>query len=151
MTTTPTPTGLLSLLAPRRLAYLGKTIPLLWERRGQCPGTTPVLVRHEKIVVECNLGDVKKAKVWLKKAMIDGMDGALKDPCAEGPPSAGRRGSGRATTSQCRPRPSTQTPRELISCGRQNAPGTSQLLQLVSQELQEPDHALMPHKHRYAV
>jgi hypothetical protein len=47
-----------------------------------------------------------------------------------------------------RPRPSTQTPIELLSCGRQNAPGTSQLLQLVSQELQEPDHILVPYEHR---
>src|SRR5215217_6603292 len=47
-----------------------------------------------------------------------------------------------------RPRPSTQTPIELLSCGRQNAPGTSQLLQLVSQELQEPDHIFVPYEHR---
>src|SRR5215217_2366353 len=49
-----------------------------------------------------------------------------------------------------RPRPSTQTPIELLSCGRQNAPGTSPLLQLVSQELQQPDHVLMPYEHRHA-
>ena len=37
-----------------------------------------------------------------------------------------------------------------ISSGRQNAPGTAGLLQAVPQELQEPDHVLMPYEHRYS-
>ena len=40
---------------------------------------------HASSVQEENRLLVKKAKVWLRKAMIDGMNGALKDPCAEGP------------------------------------------------------------------
>jgi hypothetical protein len=37
---------------------------------------------------------------------------------------------------------------EPIICGRRDAPGTSQLFQAVAQELQEPDHVLVPYEHR---
>jgi DNA polymerase-1 len=52
---------------------------LLWERRGECPGVLPVATVHDEIVVECDERDAEKAEVWLKKAMVDGMDEVLND------------------------------------------------------------------------
>jgi hypothetical protein len=43
------------------------------------------------------------------------------------------------------------TSNELITCGATgDDPATAQLLQAVAQELQEPEHVLMPYKHCYA-
>jgi DNA polymerase I len=48
-------------------------LALLWERRGECPGTTPVLVCHDEIVIECDAERTTDAKAWLEGAMIEGM------------------------------------------------------------------------------
>ncbi len=45
---------------------------------------TPWLGHHE-ILVECDEDDAEKGEAWLKKAMIDGMDGVLNGPEVEGP------------------------------------------------------------------
>ena len=71
------PNRLLSLLAPRRLAYLEKPHILSWERRDQCPRAIPVLVCHDEAVVECDAEQAADAKAWLEKAMIGGMDAVM--------------------------------------------------------------------------
>ena len=71
------PNRLLSLLAPRRLAYLEKPHILSWERRDQCPRAIPVLVCHDEVVVECEAERAADAKVWLERAMVEGMDTVL--------------------------------------------------------------------------
>ena len=48
-------------------------LALLWERRGECLGTTPVLVCHDEIVIECDAERTTDAKAWLEGAMIEGM------------------------------------------------------------------------------
>jgi DNA polymerase I-like protein with 3'-5' exonuclease and polymerase domains len=40
---------------------------------------------HDEIVVERDEGDAKEVEAWLKRAMVDGMDGVLNAPDAEGP------------------------------------------------------------------
>ena len=45
----------------------------------------PILAVHDKIVVECDEGDAEEVEAWLKRAMVDGMDGVLNAPDAEGP------------------------------------------------------------------
>jgi DNA polymerase I len=45
----------------------------LWERRNECPGAVPVLVCHDEVVVKCDTERAAEAKVWLEKAMIEGM------------------------------------------------------------------------------
>ena len=47
---------------------------MLWKRRDECPGAVPVLVCHDEIAVECEAERAADVKVWLEKAMIDGMD-----------------------------------------------------------------------------
>jgi hypothetical protein len=37
----------------------------------------PVLVCHAEIVVECDAEQAEEAKVWLEKAMIEGMEAVL--------------------------------------------------------------------------
>ncbi len=37
-------------------------------------GAVPVLVCHDEVVVECDAKQAADAKVWLEKAMIEGMD-----------------------------------------------------------------------------
>jgi DNA polymerase-1 len=54
-------------------------LALLWERRGDCPGAVPVLVVHDEIVVECEVGQAEAAGAWLKQAMLDAM-APLIDP-----------------------------------------------------------------------
>src|SRR5215217_1967426 len=49
-------------------------LALLWERRDECPGAVPVLVCHDEVVVECDAQQAEDVKVWLQKAMIEGMD-----------------------------------------------------------------------------
>jgi DNA polymerase-1 len=49
-------------------------LALLWERRSECPGAVPVLVCHDEVVVECTAEQAADVKVWLEKAMIEGMD-----------------------------------------------------------------------------
>jgi DNA polymerase I len=58
---------------------------LLWERRGECPGAVPILAVHDEIVVEVDKDKAEEAQAWLKAAMVEGMEGALNDPDAEGP------------------------------------------------------------------
>jgi DNA polymerase I-like protein with 3'-5' exonuclease and polymerase domains len=52
-------------------------LALLWERRGECPGAMLVLVCHDEVVVECDAEQAAAAKVWLEKAMIEGMEAVL--------------------------------------------------------------------------
>ena len=40
---------------------------------------------HDEIVVECDEDEAEKVKVWLEKAMIDGMDEVLNGPEVGGP------------------------------------------------------------------
>jgi DNA polymerase-1 len=47
---------------------------VLWERRDECPRAVPILVAHDEVVVECEAERAADVKVWLEKAMIDGMD-----------------------------------------------------------------------------
>jgi len=49
-------------------------LPLLWERRGECPGAVPALLCHDEVVIECDAEKAANAKAWLEKAMIEGMD-----------------------------------------------------------------------------
>ena len=60
-------------------------LALLYERRGECPGAYPILAVHDEIVVECNEEDANKAEAWLKKVMIDGMEGVLNDHKVDAP------------------------------------------------------------------
>jgi DNA polymerase-1 len=48
-------------------------LSLLWERRDECPGAVPIIVCHDEVVVECDTEQAEDAKVWLEKAMIEGM------------------------------------------------------------------------------
>jgi DNA polymerase I-like protein with 3'-5' exonuclease and polymerase domains len=50
---------------------------LLWERRGEGPGAVSVLVCHDEVVVECDAEQAADAKVWLEKAMVDGIEAVL--------------------------------------------------------------------------
>jgi DNA polymerase I len=54
-------------------------LALLWERRGECPGATPVLVCHDEVVVECNAEQAEDAKAWLEIVMSEGMDTVMND------------------------------------------------------------------------
>jgi DNA polymerase-1 len=54
-------------------------LALLWECRGECPGAMSVLVCHDEVVVECDAEQAAAAKVWLEKAMIEGMEAALNN------------------------------------------------------------------------
>jgi DNA polymerase-1 len=48
-------------------------LALLWERRGEVPGASPVLVVHDEIVVECDTDQAEAVAAWLRQAMRDGM------------------------------------------------------------------------------
>jgi DNA polymerase I-like protein with 3'-5' exonuclease and polymerase domains len=52
-------------------------LDLLWERRSECPGAVPVLVCHYEVVVEYDAEQAADAKIWLVKAMIEGMEDIL--------------------------------------------------------------------------
>ena len=39
----------------------------------------PIIALHDEIVVECNEGCVEKVKVWLEKAMTEGMMEVLNE------------------------------------------------------------------------
>jgi DNA polymerase-1 len=52
-------------------------LALLWDRRDECPGAVPVLVCHDEVVVECDAEKAADAKVWLEKAMVEGMETVL--------------------------------------------------------------------------
>jgi DNA polymerase-1 len=54
-------------------------LALLWERRGEVPGASPVLAVHDEIVVECDQGQAQAVADWLKRAMVDAM-APLTDP-----------------------------------------------------------------------
>ena len=60
-------------------------LTLLYERRAESPGAVPILAVHDEIVVECDETEARGVEVWLKKAMLDGMDGVLNAPDVEGP------------------------------------------------------------------
>jgi hypothetical protein len=46
---------------------------LLWEQRDECPGTVPVLVCHDEVVIECDAEQAADVKSWLVKTKIEGM------------------------------------------------------------------------------
>jgi DNA polymerase I-like protein with 3'-5' exonuclease and polymerase domains len=48
-------------------------LALLWERRSDCPTARPILFNHDEIVVEVPEEDGEAARVWLERAMTDGM------------------------------------------------------------------------------
>jgi len=54
-------------------------LAVLWERKGECSGAIPVLVCHDEVVVECDADKAQKAKEWLEKAMIEGMDVVMNE------------------------------------------------------------------------
>ena len=53
-------------------------LALLWERRDECPGAVPVLVCHDKVVVECDAEQAAGVKARLEEAMAEGMEAVLK-------------------------------------------------------------------------
>ena len=50
---------------------------LLWERRSKSPGAVPILVCHDEVIVECDAEKAADTKVWLEKAMVEGMEAIL--------------------------------------------------------------------------
>jgi DNA polymerase-1 len=52
-------------------------LALLYERTGECPGAVPILAVHDEVVVECPEEQAEEVKVWLVKAMVDGMNEVL--------------------------------------------------------------------------
>jgi DNA polymerase-1 len=62
---------------------LKAAIALLWERRAECPGATPVLFAHDEIVVETREGYARETSEWLHRCMVDGM-APLIDPVPVG-------------------------------------------------------------------
>jgi len=56
---------------------IDEALAFLWELREKCPGIMPVLVCQDEIVVECDADQAADAKVWLEKAMIEGMDAVM--------------------------------------------------------------------------
>jgi DNA polymerase-1 len=52
-------------------------LALLYERRGECPGAVPILAVHDEVVAECPEEQAEEVKVWLVKAMVDGMEEVL--------------------------------------------------------------------------
>ncbi len=47
---------------------------LLHERREECPGATPIPAVHDEIV-ECEETEATEVEAWLKRAMVEGMEG----------------------------------------------------------------------------
>ena len=41
------------------------------------PTAVPILAVHDEIVVECDERDAEEVEVWLKEAMVDGMEEVL--------------------------------------------------------------------------
>jgi DNA polymerase-1 len=54
-------------------------LALLWERRQEHPTACPVLAVHDEIVIESDERDAEAVKLWLVRAMTDGM-APLCDP-----------------------------------------------------------------------
>jgi DNA polymerase-1 len=54
-------------------------LALLWERRHEVAGAFPVLLVHDEIVIEADVGQAEAAGAWLKQAMADAM-APLIDP-----------------------------------------------------------------------
>jgi DNA polymerase I len=54
-------------------------LTLLWERRGECPSAVPILVCHDEVLVECDAEQAAGARLWLGKAMIEGIDTILNN------------------------------------------------------------------------
>jgi DNA polymerase-1 len=52
-------------------------LALLWERSDECPGAVLVLVCHDEIIVQCDTEQAAGTRVWLEKAMIEGMESVL--------------------------------------------------------------------------
>jgi DNA polymerase-1 len=50
-----------------------RALALLWERRDQCPGASPVLIVHDEIVIECDEAEADAVATWLKAAMVEAM------------------------------------------------------------------------------
>jgi DNA polymerase-1 len=58
-------------------------LALLWERRDALPGTFPVLIVHDEIVVECAAEQVDVTAAWLKQATVDALAPLLAPVPAE--------------------------------------------------------------------
>lgn len=65
----------LSLTACAGADGLKLALALLWERRRDFPGATPVACVHDEILLECEEDNAKKGEA--REAMIDGMDQVL--------------------------------------------------------------------------
>jgi DNA polymerase-1 len=52
-------------------------LALLWERRSECPGATPVPACHDEVIVECDADKAQEVKEWLVQAMKDGMEAVV--------------------------------------------------------------------------
>ena len=63
---------------------LKAALALLWERRNECPGAVPVLAIHDELAIECDEDKAEVARAWLKAVMVEGMEGALNGPDADG-------------------------------------------------------------------
>jgi DNA polymerase family A len=61
-------------------------LTLLWERRHECPGATPVLVCHDEVVVECDIAQAADVRARLEKAMVEGMEAVLNSTDEVGVP-----------------------------------------------------------------
>jgi hypothetical protein len=46
----------------------------VWARRGEYSGAVLLLVCHDGVVIECDVEQEEDVKVWLEKAMIQGME-----------------------------------------------------------------------------
>jgi DNA polymerase I-like protein with 3'-5' exonuclease and polymerase domains len=69
---------------------LRRALALLWERRNECPGAVPVIACHDEIVIECDERQAEAATVWLKKAMVDGMEALIAPVPVEVSVTAGK-------------------------------------------------------------
>ena len=52
-------------------------LALLHERREECPGAVPISALHAEIVGDGDEAGAEEVEAWLKKAMVDVMDGVL--------------------------------------------------------------------------
>jgi DNA polymerase-1 len=73
---------------------LKRALALLWERREQCAGAVPVIACHDEIVVECDAEQAEAATLWLKQAMVDGMEALIRPVPVEVEVQVGRTWAG---------------------------------------------------------
>jgi DNA polymerase-1 len=49
------------------------SLALLWERRSQAVGASPIAIVHDELVLEANVDQAEAVAAWVKQAMLDGM------------------------------------------------------------------------------